>query len=337
MMEMKKNLIIRDYNNIVTSYWFWADQFLMANQVEDGILWMINNFINIKFNPDWFPGGIYFANNEYRNKMVEFYDCPFFKTQKILYDREKKIFGENIINFSIENIAKNRFVLMRVDRFFLGRGEKKNEHEILLHGYNIKERKFYYSDNGDTGKFTVNIPCSFDELERALINTKFFFVFSDLSDSLFTFDVYPNEMYMLNPKKILFQLNQYLNSEQLSFDGLYYNGISVYDALINFFVSQIEGINEQYDWRGLCVLEDHKAVMIERIRYLSNNLKVEFKSLGMYINLKNTCNILVMLYLKYIYSKEKKVLKQIIEMLKRISEMENSALQKFIDELKNVL
>ena len=44
-----------------------------------------------------------------------------------------------------------------------------------------------------------------------------------------------------------------------------------------------------------------------------------------------------MLYLKYIYSKEKKVLKQIIEMLKRISEMENSALQKFIDELKNVL
>lgn len=337
MMEMKKNLIIKDYNNIVTSFWFWADQFLMANQVEEGILWMINNFINIKYNPDWFPGGIYFANNEYRNKMVEFYDCPFFRTQKILLDKEKKIFGENIIDFSIENISQNRFVLIRVDRSFLGRGEKKNEHEILLHGYNIKDKKIYYSDNGDTGKFAVDIPCSFDELEKALINVNYFDDEPDLSDSVFTFDVFSNQLYKLNLEKIIFQLRQYLSNEQFSFDGLYYNGINVYNALIDFFMKVINGMDAQYDWRGLCVLVDHKAVMVERIRYISKITDYSFMSLAMYLNLRSDCDMLVKLYLKYGYKKDNKILMKIVEMLKVICEMEKIALQKLIEELEKVL
>ena len=334
---MTKNLITKDYNNVVTSYWFWADQFLMANQVEKGIIWMINNFINIKFNSDWFPGGIYFANNEYRNKMVEFYDCPFFRTQKILYDTEKKVAGEGIIDFSINNIEKNRFVLLRVDRFFLNRGKKGNEHEILLHGYDIKEKKFYYSDNDSTGKFAIDIPCSFDELEKALNNVNYFADEPDLSDSIFTFDVYSNELYGLNLRGILSQLNQYLNNVQLSFDGLYRNGICIYDALIEHFIKVIEEEYGQYDWRGLCVIKDHKSVMVERIRYLSDVLKVKFESLDMYIELKNKCNLLVALYLKYGYTKNKNNIHRMIEILKNVYEMERSALEKLIYEIERIV
>lgn len=333
---MKKNLITKDYNNIVTSYWFWADQFLMANQVKNGILWMINNFINIKYNPDWFPGGVYFANNEYRNKMVEFYDCPFFRTQKILYDEKKKIFGKNIIDFAIENITQNKFILIRVDRFFLGRGNKRNEHEILLHGYDTEEKKFYYSDNSDIGKFMVGIPCSFDALRHALDNVNYFVDEPDLSDSIFTFDVFPNQLYELNLKRILNQLNQYLGSIQLSFDGCS-NGINVYNALIDYFSDIIKGMPVDYDWRGLCVLEDHKSVMVERIKYLSNTFNFQFISLETYIELKKRCNILVMLYLKYGYKKDNEILKQMIEMLKDISELEKRALQKLINEIENIL
>lgn len=333
----KKNLISNSYKGIVTSYWFWADQFLMTDQVEDGILWMINNFINIKYNPDWFPSGVYFANNEYRNKMVEFYDCPFFRTQKIFFDADKKILGENIINFAISNIDRNRFVLLRVDRYYLGRGKTRNEHEILLHGYDKQERKFYYADNGNTGKFITDISCSFNELEKALASVQYFADEPDLSDSIFTFEVYKNQEYSLNIEKILFQLNQYLSGEKLSFDGLYYNGITFYDALIKYFRNEIVGMHSQYDWRGLTVIKDHKLVMVERIRYLAQKFNYSFLSLDQYIDLANKCNILVMLYLKYGFKKDREILKRIVEMLQTIKEIEKKTLQIFIYELKSLL
>ena len=92
-----KELINKQYSGVVTSYWFWADQFLMAQQAAHGELWLVNNFININYAPDWMPGGIYFANSDYRNKMVEFYDCPFLIMQKILFDSDKCVGGRDIV------------------------------------------------------------------------------------------------------------------------------------------------------------------------------------------------------------------------------------------------
>lgn len=332
-MELeKKNLIVKQYDNIVTSYWFWADQFLMANQVDNGILWMVNNFINIKYNPDWFPQGVYFSNNEYRNKMVEFYDCPFLRTQKILYNDKKMIFGKNVVDFSLQCIEQNRFVLLLVDRHYLARGKKGNIHQILLHGYDKINKKFYYADNGDNGKYVTDLTCSFDELQAGLLNVEYCLVEPDVSESIFTFDVVQNETYNINIEKILFQLNQYLYEERISFDGLCYNGIGVYDALLQYFENEL---NFEANFSDLCVIREHKSLMVERIKYLENFCKKKFQTLYMYESLEQQCQVLLMKCIKYYYKRDQKGKNDVVSMIKNICEEEKKVLSKLIFEMRS--
>lgn len=327
----EKNLIVKQYDNIVTSYWFWADQFLMANQVDNGKLWMINNFINIKYNSDWFPQGVYFANNEYRNKMVEFYDCPFLKTQKILYDYKKMIFGKNVVDFSLECIEKNRFVLLLVDRHYLARGKIGNIHQILLHGYDKINKKFYYADNDDNGKYVTDLICSFDQLQAGLLNVEYCSPEPDVSESVFTFDIVQNENYSVNVEKILLQLTQYLYEEKISFDGLYYNGIGVYHALLQYFENELTFPGNFSD---LCVIREHKSLMVERIKYLENFCKKKFQTLYMYKSLEHQCEILLMKCIKYYYKRSQEERNDIISMIKNICGEEKKVLSKLICEIR---
>lgn len=211
-----KELIKNQYNEIFTSYWFYADQILMSTHVEGGELWLVNNFINIHYCPELLPAEIFFFNCDYRNKMVEFYNCPYLIMQKYLFNDNKEVNGRDIVEFIIDSINNERFVLLMVDRYYLDIGyTRTNEHQLLIHGYDLEKEIFYYADNSFNGKFKTHLQCSFSNLRDAFKAASIYKNEPDFSDSIFTFNINYNALYDMNIPKIICQLRQYVEETQV--------------------------------------------------------------------------------------------------------------------------
>lgn len=306
----------------------------MAGQVDNGELWLINNFINIKYNPDWFPAGIYFANNEYRNKMVEFYDCPYLLMQKLNHSENKKVGNKDIVDILIENISQDRFVIFMVDRLYLNIGwEQSNEHQLMVHGYDISEKKFYYADHLRDGKYKTGITCSFGEMKQAFETTITYDEEPEFKNTIFTFSPVQNSYYKLNLNHIISQLKYYYYGNQVLFDDYYKSGIQVYSELASYFEKELMNRTAITDVRGVTVLKDHNSAMEYRIRYLSQMLNKNFESLKLYEMLKDNSERIVMLYVKYCITKDYKILSRIIEMLYTLEKCEKKAVKLLLNEL----
>lgn len=330
----RKELIKKQYNDILTSYWFYADPILMATHAEGGELWLVNNFINIHYGPELLPAEIFFFNGDYRNKMVEFYDCPYLIMQKFLFDCNKKINGRDIVEVIIENINNERFVLLMVDRYYLDIGyTRTNEHQLLIHGYNLEEEFFYYADNSFHGKFKTHLQCSFSNLREAFGAASIYKNEPDFSNSIFTFNINYNASYNINIPKIICQLRQYIDETRVFFNNSYLNGIGVYRHLIECFENNSL---DNYDIRGLCVIRDHKSAMVYRIQYFEKYLKHHFESLDLFLVLKRKCDLMVLLYVKYGIKKDTSIMVKIIKMLSDIEQEEKRAIEKLILELESI-
>lgn len=336
-MDMMRELITKDYNNVIISYWFWIDQFLMAGQVNNGELWLINNFINLKYDVDAFPGGIYFANNEYRDKMVEFYDCPYLLMQKLMFDEKKKIENKDIIDVLLKNISRGNFVIMMVDRFYLNVGwDKGNEHELMVHGYDISKKCFYYADHTQDGRHKTGLSCSFSELKQAFEAPITYRESLEFKNTIFTFLPVQNLSYKLNLDHMIQQLKYYYHGDQNLFDNYYKSGIQVYYDLASYFNKQIVKKSKKMDIRGVTVLQDHNSAMVYRIEYLAKKLKRNFESLKLFEKLKKDSKKMVQCYLKFTITKDYTILKKIIDILYMLDENERMAIKLLIDELSSI-
>ena len=306
----------------------------MATHVEGGELWLVNNFINIHYGPKLLPAEIFFFNFDYRNKMVEFYDCPYLIMQKILFDCNKKINGRDIIEVIIDNINNERFVLLMVDRYYLNIGyTQSSEHQLLIHGYNLEQEIFYYADNSFNGKFKAHLQCSFSNLRKAFEVASIYKNEPDFSNSIFTFNVNHNASYDINIPKIICQLRQYIDETRLFFNSAYMNGIGVYRYLIECFENNSL---DDYDIRGLCVIKDHKSAMVFRIQYFEKHFKNHFQSLDLFLALKRKCDLIVLLYVKYGITKDADIMIRIIKILSDMEQEEKRAIKKLILELESI-
>lgn len=332
-MEMNhKELITKQYDDVLTSYWFYADQILLAKHVKDGELWLVNNFINIHYCPDLLPAEIFFFNCDYRNKMVEFYDCPYLIMQKFLFDADKKIDGKDIIEVIIDNINHERFVLLMVDRHKLDIGYSKySEHQLLIHGYDLEKEVFYYADNSFNGKYKTDLQCSISKLREAFYAASIYRLEPDFSNSIFTFNINYNAEYSLNIPKIICQLKQYVEETRVFFNNSYLNGIGVYRHLIECFKKDIL---DNYDIRGLCLIKDHKSAMVQRIQYFEKHFCKHFEALELFVDLKQKCDLIVLLYVKFGFTKKTDIMVKIIDMLADMEQEERQAIKKLISELE---
>lgn len=334
-MVDRKNLISKSYNNLIKSYWFWADQFVMAGQVDNGELWLINNFINLKYNPDWFPGGIYFANKEYRDKMVEFCDCPYLQMQKYIVDEKKRFGNKDIIEIVLESISRGYFVIILVDRYYLDKGWKRGaEHQLMLHGYDVSNQIFYYADHTKSGEYRVGLTCTFEQMKHAFEASLTYEEAPEFKNSIFLFMPVSNETYKLNLKHIGIQLKAYYQGDQDLYDDFYKSGIKVYGDLALYFEHQLSSGMGIRDWRGLCVLLDHNSAMVYRIGYFEKCLNRTFGALEKYKEIEEECKKMVALYLKYIVKKDDKISNRIIAMLYQAGRNEEVAIKLLIKELE---
>ena len=103
--------------------------------------------------------------------------------------------------------------------------------------------------------------------------------------------------------------------------------------MIKYFKQNNERV---YDVRGLCVIRDHKSVMVQRIKYLEKFFDKHFESLELFITLKQKCDFLVMLYLKYGIYRKPDIMTKIINVLADIDSAEREAVEKLIIELEDL-
>lgn len=329
-----KSVMLENSNPIINSYWFWADQFVIINGVINSKNWMINNFIDLMCYKKMLPGGIYFSGNGYRNKMVEFYDCPFIEMQKIAFDENKKIFGYEIIEFVKKSIDYGNFVLLMVDRMFISEYGFKhsNYHEILIHGYDDGIKKFIFCDNDKNGKFKTNLICTYSELENSYMAFKYFKDEPDFNTSVFLFRPREDNSYSINIQKIKKNITQYLKPEMYDTSDEV-RGNKIHEELIEYFHKSILTGKIELDVRGISALYDHKKAMLFRLNELKDFVQISNDYIEQYSEIVEKCRIILNLFLKYTIVKDNHILIKCINYLKEIHSDEINVLGEFITKI----
>ncbi len=327
------HLIDESFESKITSYWFWADQFAMINGKKNSENWLMNNFINIRCHKKLLPGGIYFCNtNDYRNKMVEFYNCPFLEMYKIPFDRDtKKIMGKSIIEFAIDRVTNGYFLLFTVERNFLNSNKDTISHTILLHGINLEEKLIYYADNCSiTGKYRTDFECSFDELQNAYLafNVESDTEEPDLCDSVFVFKAI-DSLYAIDTYKIRNDIYNYIYPRK---DTSISYGIDVTRDMIKYLQNNKNGI--VCDIRGFSTIVDHKRAMLYRVEYLTKKLELESLTTDSYNMIFKQSQTILFLFLKYCINRKNDILDEIIQKLQMMYTNEVKILNQLFKVLK---
>lgn len=330
---MKKQLVTENYEPIINSYWFWADQFLITRNLANSENWLFNEFINLRCAKKN-PFSLYFYNEDYRNKMVEFYNCPFLDFQKINFEIINNFYGDNIISFIKSEINKDNYVLLMVDRFYLSsyKINKQSYHQLLLHGYNDLTKTIYYSDNSTNGKYESIITATYDEMSNAIKGFSHYEDEPDFNNGLFIIKPKENLNYNLNIIKIKRVLLDYLNPAVYN-DSFWAYGVDIYPNIISF-------IKESYfsniiikDVKGFSALFDHKKAMYHRIIKLYELKIIKKEVVSEYKEVLIKSNVLLVLYLKIIYTNNVSGLIKCISYLEEIREKEVHLLENIIDSL----
>ena len=316
-----------NYQSIINSYWFWADPLYIIRDIPNSENWLINNFISLRGCIEDEVYKLFFFNHDYRNKMVEFYDCPFIKMEKINFGKNKSIFDIDIIDFIMRNLDEKKYVLLVADRYFipLYSAEMSFPHQILLCGYD--DYNFYFCDNDDRGKFSVQLSCEIDKMRKAILAFKSHPREPDVSESVFVFSPVVNDNYNIDFFSIKRKCIDYLKPNNFAGDYWVY-GIDIYEDLINYIEQGVTVPIHTYN-----LLLDHKRIMQYRIERL-------FKDRVGYMELKEysddilfKTNVIQNLNLKLILSNNLKNNQLIQNHLQSIYQLEKKMMEKLISNM----
>lgn len=331
-MKKKINMNLENYEPYIKSFWHWSDQLIIIKSVDKDNYWLCNNFINLKADIDCLPGGISFSNLEYRNKMVEFFDCPYINMQRKVINKQQF----DIIKEVESNINDNWYVLIMVDRFYIESyiyKYKKSYHQIMIYGYDSDRELIYFCDNDTDGKYTTNLCCTYSELRKAFMEFDFFDQEPDFENSVFLLQGRNNDEYKLNIPKIKRDLIKYLHSEKNTnwtrFNLIY--GIDIYKELIENLTKY-----EIQDIKGLYVIYDHKKVMMLRLETLLKDKYVTYEMVKEYKKIVDMSRKILLCYLKFFVSSEKGILNKCVEYLQQMRELEIIILEQIVVNLKNI-
>lgn len=330
-ISMEKKLVTK-FSPLLDSYWFYSDLLLIIRDIPNNQLWLANNYINIRGHNDISPVGVYFYNNSYRNKMVEYYDCPFIEMQKIVFDKNKLIFKKDIIDFIIESIDNGYYVLFMVDRNYINLYNfyKSDSHQIMVTGYDTKNKLMFFCDNYSTGKYKIDLYCTFDEIQKAYHAFKYFEPEPDMNTSVFLFKPKSDNNYCINLMKIKKDILLYLKGTSMDNSEEWVYGINVYTQLIEYLENAYKNNTCHKDIKSFCVLYDHKKAMYYRIKYITDLNIIKKNLLFEYEEILERSKNIIFIFLKFNITNDYKLIKKCINELKYIKNKETEILSVFV-------
>lgn len=330
---MENKLLLEEFNPLLSSYWFWSNQLLIIREIKNNDRWLCNNFINLRCLINS-PHSIYFYNEDYRNKMVEYYNCPFIDFQKINFESKKKVYGMDIIPFIEQSIENKTYVLIMIERLYVSsyNFKESNFHQILIHGYDDQLKEFYFSDNIKSGKFQSNLSASYEEMYKAINDFTSFESEPDFNTGFFLLEPKENDDYKLDLMKIKRSIRHYLDPHLYSDENWAY-GVDVYRYLTHSLSYSLSSRKFDKDIKGISALYDHKKAMLYRINKLANEKILDPQYVSQFKEIESKCRMLLMLYLKFTNTEDLVILDRCYSYVQNIQEEEIPILNNIVGAL----
>ena len=247
-------------------------------------------------------------------------------------------FGVNIIEYIVNEIDQNKYVLLNVDEYYTSFSVfYKSEHylhALFIYGYDTDENIFHIMAYDKKTMHYENTIVSFSEMRAALQWKHSLGLYDNLITSL---SYNPLFQYNFNVDLVLESLESYLSSEN-SLDKpnlIFHNknkscfGLAIYDHMKEYCKVSENIIPFQ-------ILLEHKAFMLRRVRYMMNNQYIEEDAslLKDIEELVEKAKIIKTLKMKHIISKSDKIIEKIVSHLEDLKTKERDSFIKLIERLE---
>ncbi|MGN6713916.1 hypothetical protein [Anaerocolumna jejuensis] len=337
---------------IITSYPEHADLLAVLQNNEGSIPWIMNNYIQLYMRKDAqlsYPAFPFFFRH------FNFDSCPCIDYMRI--NREFiNTTWPSFINFVIQTVDMGYYIYLLLDQYYIKctsyYQKKMFKHPTLIYGYNLIEDTIDIADFYENGKykFTYDV-CT--NIEKAFQTKDDWYDFYSYRyccfDDIILFKNNERCPFKFDLKKVIISLEDYINSRnpydnEVSYESQFYSsseysfGINIYETIRCFLISCLND-SKKIPPQIFYIPLDHKALMIERIKYLYinkylmniDNLNNKFKEVMFLVN------ELLFLTIKYNITNEKKIVRKIISLISPLVEKEIFAFQLLLYELKKSL
>lgn len=271
----------------------------------------------------------------------KYISCPFISDQKI---NRKSItyWHKDIIEFFKECIDLNYYIYLFVDQFFISCYPNYNKnhvaHDPMISGYDDLKGVFFLSDftlaeDSSLRYQTTEIP--YNEVEQAYLNLPTEW---DHSNGITLFQYCNNVNEPFNKELVKVELKDYLNSRfsykpylslSLSHNVKSKYGLEIYDSIINSSISM-----EEMDFRFFHVIEIHKSLMFNKIKFLRENGYISDKHHENFKKIKLKSELIRNISLKNSIKPRDSISSKIRNLLSDIQEIEKESLRKVLLELE---
>ena len=341
MKESKKmKRILKTENPIIAPYSHHAHLLSILPENRQTSEWIYSNYIQLYINKDldqsaW--GDFYFLM-PYEAKVME--NCPLIETQKM-----KESFiddnGIDIIQYLKYLIDNDFFIHMMINYKYISKSRfyEKNDkrHDCMVIGYDEEKQLIYCSDFMFENLSYCTKACTFDEFRNAYYNDFLKNEYSYLDHMIYSYRYIKDKKIAYDPKNILYWISCYMNGiipeywkgvhaaeeDELAF------GIDFYEVLCEYYQKHLDDTDFWLDNRFICVLRDHKIMMIQRLLFLQKEDEYRTYIEGFQFLLEKL-NLLINITLKYRMSHKKSILENIIAKLQEYKQMELDLFLKII-------
>lgn len=347
---MKKVLSLR--TPFIKSSPCYAAPFSIANIEEINPVWCTNCF-----------GYLYVANNSEGNEALRYsvgLEGRVLQTYGVTtpYDRfpglrinciEKELITEyfklDIVSFFRFLIDQEKSCLMFVNVKYIDEYESEENylHPLFLYGYDTDKRVFYGKDYIKRIYSTIEI----DEiaLEKAVLNAKTEYLYHE--DYLHGILIYQKGSYDLPSQKVddeeLIMATVHSLEwmfEQKLIDGIvkrpgdkHIGGFEGYKIVREHLNLELKTFPEKYFHKPFTGMIEHKKILELGIKYCFEKKVISEKSFEMFLEIKDTYQKILSLYL-YAYTKgDKRKLENIIQIFDNVTELEKSTYSKILMEI----
>ncbi len=254
--------------------------------IKKGMNWMFNNYIQLSYYPKDGPLTFDFY-------MDYIYCQPVFDTEH-LTDDTMCLLKWNPIKLFSSVIMQGKYVTCCVNEYHIPNRDAYMsyhfKHNILIYGFDDIEKVFYTAGYDDEGKYSVQ-KVAYKQLLKAS------------PSDIYILTLRKNLDYELYVNHIDRQIRQYNGELPLDPIGSYpkegrTTGIEAVNAMLGYICQAVE-VNTSIDIKPICILMEHRKLMLERLRALNSKGIVSSNIVEEFAPQVKNCEILrnrVMLY-----------------------------------------
>lgn len=297
---------------------------------EQSYPWLMNNFIQL---------------TSWGHQYLDYYDfhyryCPLIKYQRIMRDIVDRT-GMGFSDFIRASIDKGYYAIVPVITNNIASYDFEGVHDMLVYGYEDK-KKFYIADNFKNGRYQKS-ECTALEfqyatekmLDRRTWGNGFYGTFELLS-------ITKRSWAKLEPERIKKSLEDYLASRPTSmwyvnaekWDSAEFSnrvfGIACYQTFFQHISLMKESNMQESTLRAFRLQWEHKKIMLDRLGYLKNIFAIDNELCMLFGEIEHLAKIAWMLVIKH-------MIKEDINIICRLSDIENEIMEKEIVAYRNLL